>query len=77
MAAYVGKHGASHPSQRLFWGPLKAFSDGALGSATALMHEPYTHLPHTSGFATIDFQELAELIGNAAETCLQVCTASC
>ena len=72
MAAYVAEHGSAHSSQRLFWGPLKAFADGALGSATALMYEPYAHQPHTRGLATLHFGELARLIANASESCLQV-----
>ena len=72
MAAFVDEHGQQHSSGRLSWGPLKEFADGALGSATALMHEPYTHQPHTSGLATMDFAELAQLVGNASEACLQV-----
>ena len=72
MAAFVEQHGQQHSSGRLSWGPLKEFADGALGSATALMHEPYTHQPHTSGLATMDFAELAQLVENASEACLQV-----
>ena len=77
MAAYVAQHGRAHQGGRLFWGPLKAFADGALGSATALMHEPYDHQPHTRGLATLDFRDLAALIGNASEACLQVSLALC
>ena len=82
MAAFVAEHGRVHPSQRLSWGPLKEFSDGALGSATALLHQPYTHQPHTAGLAVIDFAELSQLIGNASQACLQVllllqCPLSC
>lgn len=35
-------YGRSHPGGRLFWGGLKAFADGSLGSRTALMWEPYS-----------------------------------
>lgn len=33
--------GRRHPGGRLQWGALKEFSDGSLGSRTALMKEPY------------------------------------
>ena len=77
LKAYVHKHGREHSSRRLFWGWLKAFSDGALGSATALMHEPYSHEPGSTGIATMDMGELRELVANATKACLQVCCPPC
>ncbi len=41
MAERVRHVGTLHPGGRLRWGGVKEFSDGSLGSHTALMHEPY------------------------------------
>ncbi|GAX75631.1 hypothetical protein CEUSTIGMA_g3075.t1 [Chlamydomonas eustigma] len=41
LATHVAARGYAHPSGRLFWGGVKEFADGSLGSCTALMHEPY------------------------------------
>lgn len=41
LAALVAADGYVHPSGRLFWGGVKEFADGSLGSCTALMHQPY------------------------------------
>lgn len=41
VAARVAAEGYAHASGRLFWGGVKEFADGSLGSCTALMHEPY------------------------------------
>lgn len=48
-------------------GAIKAFADGALGSHTALMIEPYESQPENRGVATMSRQELEE----AVETCTQ------
>lgn len=37
----VATEGHAHASGRLFWGGVKGFADGSLGSCTALMREPY------------------------------------
>jgi predicted amidohydrolase YtcJ len=42
-------------------GALKAFTDGALGSRTAAMLEPYTDDPSTSGILTNDPEKLAAM----------------
>ena len=42
VAAHVAANGYAHPSGRLFWGGVKEFADGSLGSCTALMREPYS-----------------------------------
>ena len=59
-------------SQRLFWGTVKEFSDGAVAALTALMHEPYPKDPSTSGVATIDFDDLATAAAGAQAACIQV-----
>ena len=41
VAARVAAEGRSHPTGRLFWGGVKEFLDGSLGSCTALMYDPY------------------------------------
>lgn len=41
MAERVKHLGTAHQGGRLFWGGVKEFADGSLGSRTALMHEPY------------------------------------
>ncbi len=42
-------------------GALKAFTDGAMGSRTAAMLEPYSDDPSTSGMLTIDPEKLTAL----------------
>jgi len=42
-------------------GALKAFLDGALGSRTAAMLEPYSDDPSTSGILTIDPEKLTQM----------------
>ncbi|HSW28852.1 MAG TPA: amidohydrolase family protein [Longimicrobiales bacterium] len=53
---------------RLWWGGLKAFVDGSLGSTTAWFHEPYDDEPGTSGLMVTDSAELRTMIeaGDAA-----------
>ncbi|KAL6764041.1 amidohydrolase family-domain-containing protein [Haematococcus lacustris] len=41
LAALVKTNGRAHPGGHLFWGGVKEFADGSLGSHTALMWEPY------------------------------------
>jgi len=43
---------------RLWWGGLKAFVDGSLGSTTAWFYEPYTDDPGTAGLLTTDTASL-------------------
>jgi predicted amidohydrolase YtcJ len=47
-------------------GGLKIFADGALGPRTALMIEPYDGEPDNYGIATIDKEEMAELVSKAS-----------
>ncbi|EFJ44615.1 hypothetical protein VOLCADRAFT_94988 [Volvox carteri f. nagariensis] len=42
LSSWVAVHGRAHPGGRLFWGGLKEFADGSLGSRTALMWKPYS-----------------------------------
>ncbi|WP_053367395.1 amidohydrolase [Bacillus sp. FJAT-27245] len=54
------------------FGAMKIFSDGALGGRTALLSEPYSDTPETSGVAIFSKEELAELVGKARENQLPV-----
>ena len=49
-------------SDRLWFGQVKLFADGSLGSSTALLHEPYTDNPSERGLATLTPKELQERI---------------
>jgi predicted amidohydrolase YtcJ len=53
-------------SERLRTGPVKIFSDGALGSKTAEMLEPYEGHPGDRGIGTIPQGELEDAIVRAA-----------
>ena len=52
----------------LWWGGLKGFVDGSLGSTTAWFHAPYDDAPGTSGLMTTDTTRLRSWImaGDAA-----------
>jgi len=49
-------------SERLWFGQVKLFADGSLGSGTALLHEPYTDNPSERGLAALTPKELQERI---------------
>jgi len=49
-------------SERLWWGQVKLFADGSLGSGTALLHEPYTDSPSERGLTVMDVAQLREAI---------------
>ena len=66
------KQGRSHPGGQLFWGGLKDFADGSLGSRTALMQEPYADDPSTRGNRLSPYADLQELVQQADATGLQV-----
>lgn len=53
---------------RLWWGGLKGFVDGSLGSTTAWFYDPYSDDPSTSGLLLTDTASLRELAvaGDAA-----------
>ena len=60
---YMDEHGPG--DDRLWWGGLKAFVDGSLGSTTAWFYEPYTDDPSTTGLLTNDTTELRRWILDA------------
>ena len=47
-------------NDRLWWGGLKGFVDGSLGSTTAWFYDPYTDDPSTSGLLTTDTASLRQ-----------------
>ncbi len=47
-------------SELLWFGQVKLFADGSLGSGTALLHEPYSDSPALRGIACLTPQELQE-----------------
>ncbi|GLI65679.1 hypothetical protein VaNZ11_009286, partial [Volvox africanus] len=49
LSSWVAVRGRAHPGGRLFWGGLKEFADGSLGSRTALMWEPFSDIDSGSG----------------------------
>ena len=55
-------------SERLWFGQMKIFADGSLGSGTALLHEPYTDNPSQRGIACLTPKELQERIELAYQT---------
>ncbi len=60
MDEYVKANGRG--DHRLFWGGVKAFVDGSLGSTTAWFYEPYEDEPTTSGLMVTDTTELRDAI---------------
>ncbi len=65
-AAACGLH-TGFGSDKLRVGPIKIFADGALGSQTASMLEPFDGQPHNTGIATHSREELIELVGRAVK----------
>jgi predicted amidohydrolase YtcJ len=49
-------------SQRLWFGQVKFYADGTLGSGTALLHEPYADNPAQRGIAVLSPGELQERV---------------
>ena len=56
LADFVVENG--NGDDRLFWGGLKAFVDGSLGSTTAWFYEPYADEPGSTGLMVTDTAEL-------------------
>ena len=56
LTALVADEGRG--DQRLWWGGLKAFVDGSLGSSTAWFSDPYTDDPSTRGLVVTDLDVL-------------------
>lgn len=63
MRDYIEAEGQG--DTRLWWGALKAFVDGSLGSTTAWFHDPYCDEPHNRGLAVTDLGELRHWIHEA------------
>jgi predicted amidohydrolase YtcJ len=57
---------------RLFWGGLKAFVDGSLGSTTAWFYRPYDDAPGTGGLVVTDTTVLWQWIVDADRAGLHV-----
>jgi len=70
LARYVEEHGRG--DDRLFWGGLKGFVDGSLGSTTAWFYEPYEDEPGTTGLMVTDTAELRAAILDGDQAGLQV-----
>lgn len=55
-------------SEKLTIGGVKVFADGALGSKTALMFEPYENEPDNFGLEATSCQELAGVVKKASQS---------
>jgi len=60
LAEYVAREGRG--DHRLFWGGVKGFVDGSLGSTTAWFYDPYEDDPSTTGLMVTDTAELRQAI---------------
>lgn len=56
LVEFIGREGRG--DHRLFWGGVKAFVDGSLGSSTAWFYQPYTDDPATKGLVVSDTTQL-------------------
>jgi predicted amidohydrolase YtcJ len=54
------------------FGYLKAFIDGTIGSGTALMFEPFTDNPETSGLAMMPYEEFENMVVTADKLGFQI-----
>ena len=54
------------------FGYLKAFIDGTIGSGTALMFEPFTDNPNTSGLAMMPYEEFESMVVEADKAGFQI-----
>ncbi|CAK9171042.1 unnamed protein product [Ilex paraguariensis] len=59
-------------SQWIYLGGVKAFSDGSLGSKSALFYEPYVDEPHNYGIQVTDTQSLYNMTAASHKSGLQV-----
>ncbi|KAL9688319.1 hypothetical protein QQ045_032740 [Rhodiola kirilowii] len=59
-------------SDWIFLGGVKAFSDGSLGSNSALFYEPYADDPHNYGLQVTDFDTLSNMTLDSDRSGLQV-----
>ena len=46
---------------------IKAFKDGSLGSSTALLYEPYEHLPGYYGLDCMPNDQLVEFVARSVQ----------
>ncbi len=60
LVEHVAREG--HGDDRLFWGGVKGFVDGSLGSTTAWFYDPYDDDPSTTGLMVTDTAELRQAI---------------
>lgn len=60
LADFVKQNGRG--DDMLWWGALKGFVDGSLGSTTAWFYEPFNDEPHTSGLVVTDTNDLRKWI---------------
>jgi len=70
MADCVAREGRG--DDRLFWGGVKGFVDGSLGSTTAWFYEPYEDDPSTTGLMVTDTADLRREILAADSARLQL-----
>ncbi len=70
LVQLIGREGRG--DDRLFWGGVKAFVDGSLGSTTAWFYEPYVDDPSTAGLMVTDTADLREAILDADRRGLQL-----
>ncbi len=70
LAAYVAREGRG--DHRLFWGGVKGYVDGSLGSTTAWFYAPYDDEPTTSGLMVTDTAVLRRDILSADSAGLHV-----
>lgn len=70
LTSYINENGRGN--EWLYFGGLKGFVDGSLGSHTAAFFEPYTDQPSDSGFFVNDPSKLYEWISDADSAGLQV-----
>ena len=71
----MATRGTSDKTGHVFWGGLKEFADGSLGSSTALFHEPYERRGNettTHGVRNIPTSDLQRLAEKADEAGLQI-----
>ena len=54
------------------FGYLKAFIDGTIGSGTALMFEPFTDNPETSGLSMMPYEEFENMVVTADKMGFQI-----
>ncbi|MCT2581669.1 amidohydrolase [Actinophytocola gossypii] len=66
IVGYWGERGVRVPGARGLAGDL--FVDGAFGSRTAALHEPYTDAPDTSGARYLDAEQIAAHLVACTET---------